>query len=316
MLHKFLYVCLSAAMLAGSSPLPTTSTSSSDASSGLRPDVVTFRKEVVEVHLAFAVQDAHHRLVPNIAQNDIAVLEDGKPVAAFAGFSQNSNLPLQVALIVDRSDSMQKGFPQEQQAAQAFLSRLLRPAVDQVFLLDFANQVARSEPSGTPKLISARVEALAAGGQTALFDALYEASRQLETNASGPQPSRRVFILLSDGEDNFSRHGLPEVVEAAQRAEISIYAITAHRGRDQFEGDSVLHTLADATGGRTFVLKNYDAVDRVFSQIEDELRTQYSVTFRQTNSSRCGYHALQVLHQDPKLQVRARRGYYACPPTS
>jgi Ca-activated chloride channel family protein len=123
---------------------------------------------------------------------------------------------------------------------------------------------------------------------------------------------RRVIILLSDGEDNDSRHGRAEALELAQRLDIVIYAITAHSRRYEYQGDSILRQIAAATGGRAFVLSNFDQAEKAFVQIEAELRTQYSLTFRPGSRMPCGFHTILVRYSDRKMRVRARDGYYSC----
>jgi Ca-activated chloride channel family protein len=128
-----------------------------------------------------------------------------------------------------------------------------------------------------------------------------------------PLPVRRLLILLSDGEDNYSLHSLQEAIEAAQRNDIAIYAITVHDRRYSHPGDAVLERLAAATGGRTFVLSKIAAVDQVFTRIEDELGAQYSVWFR-SQAAHVGYHRLEVLPRTGGLRIHAREGYYSCAP--
>jgi VWFA-related protein len=221
-------------------------------------------------------------------------------------------LPLYIGLLVDRSDSMHQGFSAEQLAARRFLERVMRPDLDAVFLMDFSASTSVLElTSGNLQPISGRVTSLKTGGLTALYDVLISAAAAMTHNPEG-KPARRVIILLSDGDDNYSRSSLPEAVEAAQRANIMIYAITAHNPRYVLRGDAVLKRLAATTGGRDFILKNFGAADAAFAQIEDDLRTQYSITFHPRAANRCGYHRLQVRPQNGKLQIRARDGYFAC----
>jgi Ca-activated chloride channel family protein len=274
---------------------------------------LTIHRQVNEVHVSFTVEDRHNRPVRNIVSDEIRLFDDGEPVNSLTSFGENSNLPLRLALLVDCSDSMRKNFRQERRAAENFAQRLLRPDLDSLLLVDFAGQSSLSDVSGTPHLVNAKMEGLESAGHTALYDAIYQASIAL-SKENESQPARRVMILLSDGEDNDSRHGRAEALELAQRSDIVIYAITAHSRRYEYQGDAILRYIAEATGGRAFVLSNYDQAEKAFTQIEAELRTQYSLTFRPMTVNRCGFHNLQVRYRDRKMRVRARDGYYFCEP--
>lgn len=271
---------------------------------------VTVRKKVEEVRVEFAVRNGH-KLVTNVSRDQLTVLDNGHQPMAITTFQQEPDLPLRIALLIDCSDSMQKGFAGEQQTARRFLERFLRPSIDSVFVVDFSSSVAVSNRFSDLSRLSP-MESLEASGQTALYDAIVAASTWFDKQAPEPKPTRRVIILLSDGEDNYSRSNLEEAIQAAQRSDAVVYAITAHSSRFEYQGDPVLRKLGDATGGRAFILNNYDRAERVFSEIEAELRTQYSMTFRLQNTTSCGYHSIRFLPRDPKLRVQARSGYYAC----
>lgn len=275
-----------------------------------RPALI-LRKQVNEVHVSFTVEDRHKRPVRNIASDEIRLFDDGEEVTARTSFGENSDLALRLALLVDCSDSMRKNFRQERRAAADFAQRLLRPNLDSLLLVDFAGQASLFDASGSAHLVHAKMKTLEAAGHTALYDAIYEASIALGKN-NASQPVRRVMILLSDGEDNDSRHGRAEALELAQRLDIVIYAITAHSRRYEYQGDSILRQIATATGGRAFVLSNFDQAEKAFVQIEAELRTQYSLTFRPDPRRPCGFHPIQLRYTDRKMRVRARDGYYFC----
>ena len=274
---------------------------------------LTIRKQVNEVHVSFIVEDGHKRLLRDVTRDRVSVLDGGQPITNLTSFLENSDLPLRLALLIDCSDSMRKGFSKQRAAAQAFVERMLRPDIDSLVLMDFAGQSRMSEmPHASANLINTRISSLEPAGHTALYDALYEASITLQMNSAGQQPMRRVVILLSDGEDNDSRHGRAEALEMAQRADLVIYAITAHSRRYEYQGDAILRRIAEATGGRAYILSRFDQVEKVFAEIESELRTQYSLTFRPPAPNQCGFHPLQVQYRDRKMKVRARDGYFLC----
>jgi len=148
-------------------------------------------------------------------------------------------------------------------------------------------------------------------GQTALYDALYGVCQGMRAASEAP-PVRRVIIVFSDGEDNWSRHGLDDAILMALQADVTIYAITVHHGRLQLGGDKVLRRLAETTGGQAFKLKRSGTLERVFAAIEAGLRAHYLVSFRPpTAAPPPGYHTLKITVRDRKLRVQARAGYYA-----
>jgi VWFA-related protein len=312
MLNRMPAIVVGSVLLAASLPSPSGAADGSNSPPN-GAAVLTIHKQVNEVHVAFTVEDSHKRLVRNVGAGEIRLLDDGQSISSLTSFSENSDLPLQLALLVDCSDSMHKNFRRERAAAQAFVDRLLRPEMDSLLLVDFAGQATLQDISlNSAGLVNTRMSSLESAGHTALYDAVYEASSKVQRMRTRQQPVRRAMILLSDGEDNDSRHGRAEAIEMAQRAEIVIYAITAHSRRYEYQGDSILRLMAEATGGRAFVLSSFDQVGKVFAEIENELRTQYSMTFHPAAPAQCGFHPLQVQYRDRKMRVRARQGYYLC----
>jgi Ca-activated chloride channel homolog len=300
---------MGAKLLAGGPPAAPTRGS---AAATLPATSITLQRRVEEVQVIFTVREGR-RLVQDLSRDQLTVLDNGQRPAAVTAFQQDSSLPLRVALVVDHSDSMQKGFAGEQQVAREFLGRFLRPNLDSVFLVDFSTRATvRPVSLGNSQSSTVNLDNLEASGQTALYDAMLAASRRFEDQSADLAPVRRVMILLSDGEDNFSRASLAEAIEAAQRNDIAVYVVTAHNSHYEYQGDAVLRRIADSTGGRAFILKSYDGAAQVFREIEGELRTQYSMTFRPPNPRECGYHTIRIVPRDGKLRIRARDGYYAC----
>jgi len=263
-------------------------------SSGL----VTLHSRASEVRIAFRVGNGRRKSVV-LARGDITIRSENQAVTAITSFDRADDLPLQLALVVDASGSMQEIFPEERLAAEKFLKQLVRPPVDDAFVVVFA--------TGALVTHSAALEDIRPDGQTALYDTLYDVARTLE-GTRRPEPARRAIILLSDGEDNWSRRNLEEAIAAAQQADAVIYGITAHSRRYEFRGDRVLQELAEATGGRAFLLKRFDQLDKVLAVIEAELRSYYVVGFHPPSVA-CGFHDVKISVRG-KSKVRARGGYY------
>lgn len=277
-----------------------------------QPEGLTIRSQVREVQVIFTADDLRGQPVLDLRLDQVQLQQDGEAVETISDFQRDQDLALRVALLVDQSGSMQPVLAQEQQAAAEFMARITRPGRDSSLMLPFATQAGGGEPG-----VRTAPGGGALGGkkgQTALFDALLDASRQLSENRSEGVLSRRVIVLLSDGEDNYSLHGLDEVLEAAGRGGIAIYGITAHDPKHPARGDATLRQLADGTGGRAFVVRNYADAVSVFLDIERELRSQYLIAFRPPRRGRCGMHHLRLVPRQSPLTLRSREGYSDCEP--
>jgi len=294
------------------SPPPSLSPPVTNAPGSLVDAAYTIRKNVPEVRLQFTVADEHGRLISDISQTDIRILDDHVPVDHIKQFEKMSDLPLRVGLLLDVSDSMKRAMEQEKSVALAFLKRVVRPSTDRAFVMAFGDtvQIFQDPTDEVANLIGAVKQAKGPGDSTDFFDAVYSGCVS-QWKATETGPVHRVMVVISDGEDTGSRHVLDDVIAVAQRSEIQIYTLNIHLRKRYYRGDAVLQKLAEETGGRFFIANNAREADDIFSQLEQELRTQYYVSFRPQDELP-GYHALQVEVQNPKkLMVHARHGYYA-----
>ncbi len=157
------------------------------------------------------------------------------------------------------------------------------------------------------------VRALRPGGGTAMYDALYYACRDKLLKKPPSGPTRRAIILLSDGDDNQSHVTREEAIEMAQRAEAIVYTISTNVSGTKGTGDKVLERIADATGGRAFAPFQIRDVANAFAEIQEELRSQYAVSYQPADFKADGhFRTIEVVANDRKsFRVRARRGYYA-----
>jgi Ca-activated chloride channel homolog len=278
------------------------------------PSVTTIRKRVDEVNVIFTVTDKHGRFVKDLAKADFRVLDDRQPQSQVVSFSSETNLPLRVGLLIDASNSVRDRFKFEQAAAIEFLNQIVRPNFDKAFTIGFDTtpEVTQDFTDNTESL-SKGVRMLRPGGGTAMYDALYYACRDKLANTRDTGSVRRAVILLTDGEDNQSHVTREEAIEMAQRAEVIVYTISTNISGMKSHGDKVLERIADATGGRAFFPFKVEDVTDAFTQIQDELRSQYALSYRPAGFKRDGaYHSIEVLAEKHKdMHVRARRGYYA-----
>lgn len=271
----------------------------------------SFRRDIREVRLQFSVADEQGRLVQDLTPQQVRIFDNHVPVTRFNEFERAQNLPLRLGLVLDTSDSVRRALPQEKSAAASFLSRILRPQTDTAFVMAFGGNVKlwQAPTANRQELFDAIARLRQPGWGTRLFDALYMACTGESSNDG--KLAHRALIVLSDGDDTDSFRGLREVIAAAQDSETQIYALTIHSKTAADRGDQVLQRLADATGGRQYIVQSSQDLDAAFAQIEQELRTQYYVSFAPQQATP-GFHALHIELRTPqKLEVHARQGYYA-----
>src|SRR5580704_13801475 len=205
-----------------SAPVFTGDTGSAD-----QPDsVLTIKKRVDEVNVLFIATDRHGKFVRNLGEKDFTILDDHKPPTAVDSFRKETDLPLQLGLLVDTSGSVRSRFDFEQEAAVSFLQATLRPGFDKAFVMGFSSQShVMQDFTDNAKLLATGVHDLKDGGGTALYDAVYNACRDKLAKEMSDRPVRKAVIIVSDGEDNQSDHSRAQAIEMAQRAEVIIYAI-------------------------------------------------------------------------------------------
>src|SRR5579864_4311340 len=281
--------------------------------SGDETPLTTIRKRVDEVNVIFTVTDKHGRYVKALTKTDFRVLDDRQPQPSVVSFSSETNLPLRVGLLIDASNSVRDRFKFEQAAAIEFLNQIIRPNYDKAFTIGFDTtpEVTQDFTDNTEAL-SHGVRMLRPGGGTAMYDALYYACRdKLLKEDKSQVATRRAIILLSDGEDNQSRVSREEAVEMAQRAEVIIYTISTNTSGLKLRGDKILEHFAEETGGKAFFPFKIQDVADAFSQIQDELRSQYAIAYKPANFLADGkYRKIEILADNKKYKVRARKGYY------
>jgi Ca-activated chloride channel homolog len=274
----------------------------------------TIRKQVDEVNVIFTVTDKRGKFVKNLGKDDFAIRDDKKPPQAVVGFSTQTDLPLRVGLLIDVSNSVRDRFRFEQEAAIQFLNQVIRPNSDKAFVLGFdtISEVTADFTSDAAELARG-VAQLKPGGGTALYDALYYACRDKLMKIRENGPVRRAVILISDGEDNQSRVTRDESIEMAQRAEVILYAISTNTSGMQSRGDKVLQMMAEQTGGRVFFPFKIEDMADAFTDIDEELRSQYALSYKPADFQPDGrFRTIELaVVNNKKLRVRARKGYYA-----
>jgi VWFA-related protein len=277
-------------------------------------DIPRIRVGINEVNVVFTVTDRHGKRVTGLKEGDFRIVDDSKPAAEIRSFHAETNLPMQVGLLIDASNSVRDRFKFEQESAIEFLNQTIRRNFDQAMVVGFdATPEVTQDFTDNTEALAHGVRELRPGGGTALYDALYYACRDKLLKQPQAGPTRRAIILLSDGEDNLSHVSREEAIEMAQRAEAIVYTISTNVSGTKGAGDKVLERIADATGGRAFFPFQIRDVANDLAEIQEELRSQYAVSYKPADFKADGhFRTIEIVASDRKnFRVRARRGYYA-----
>ncbi len=265
------------------------------------------------VAMIFTAVDKKGHYIKDLKREDVRLLDEGKPPKRIEAFESETGLPLRVGLLIDASNSIRDRFRFEQDAAVEFLNQTLRRGSDQAFVVGFDSLSDLTQDfTDDTNMLARGVRVLRPGGGTALFDAVIQASDKLSrTHVMGP--ARKAIILLSDGDDNQSRHTRAEAIEAALRADLIIFVISTNISDSDRKGDKVLQQFAEQTGGRVFFPLRIEEVSNSFAEIQDELRSQYVVAYKPQNFEGDGRYRPVTLDAvgRPGVKLRARKGYYA-----
>jgi Ca-activated chloride channel homolog len=278
-----------------------------------RTPAVTIRKQVQEVNLVVTVTDHRGRLVRDLRSSDFNIQDNGELPKRITYFERQANLPLRIAVVVDTSSSIAESFAVEEKTAGLFLTRSLRPGSDLALVIGFANK-PRVEQSATDdtKLLSRTIRGLHVGGETAIYDAVSAAARELG-KITDLQPARRVIILITDGKDNFSQIDLQQAVEVAQRNDCFVYVLSTNTdiSSEAESAERAMKRLSEATGGNVLRANTEDNLVKAFSDLEKELRSQYAIGYTPANLARNGSFHRLVVQGPKKLRIYYREGYFA-----
>jgi VWFA-related protein len=275
----------------------------------------TITKQVNEVNVVFTVTDRHNKYVKDLTKSDFKVIDDEKPIERMNSFRREADLPLQVGLLIDASGSIRERFKFEQESAIEFLNETLRPHFDKAFVLGFDSSLEMTQDfTDSTESLSKGIRSLRPGNATRLYDAVYYACREKLLQSAQSDSVRRAIILVSDGDDNASHVTREEAIEMALRADVIIYTIsTNYAGMgDTDKNDKILERISDATGGRTFRPFQPQDVANAFAQIQDDLRSQYALSYHPADFMHDGrYRTIEIMADHKGLKVRSRHGYYA-----
>jgi len=276
------------------------------------PGVTTLRVNVNEVDLVFTVIDRKGHFVTGLQQQSFGLLDDGRPPIKVRQFAQQTNLPLRVGIMLDTSSSIRQRFQFEQEAATDFLLQVMHPA-DRAFVEGFDVQTDVSQDfTNRVDLLDTGIRRLRPGGGTALFDSMYKTCRDEMLTLKQDFAVRKAIVLVSDGDDDYSRSLESDAIKMCQRAETIVYTISTNVGPSRDKGDDVLQQIADATGGQAFYPVKIEDVAQGFHNIEEELRSQYLLVYTPADFKRDGsFRTIYLQSLDPRYSVRTKKGYFA-----
>ncbi len=274
--------------------------------------VTTIVVQANEVNLIFTVTDKKGRFITGLRRENFGLLDDGRPPIAVKDFRLAEHLPLRVGIMLDTSSSIRRRFQFEQDSAIEFLLQVLH-VNDRAFVegFDIQTDVAQGFTNNVD-LLNQGIRKLRPGGGTALFDALYKTCRDQMLTLRETSAVRRALILVSDGDDNYSRVQESEAIKMCQRAETIVYSISTNVSPSKDKGDDTLRQISEATGGQAFYPVRIEDVATGFHNIEQELRSQYSLVYTPANFKNDGsFRTIYLQALDPRYHVRANKGYFA-----
>lgn len=277
------------------------------------PQAADIRVEVNLVRILATVKNPAGQLVGSLDKSDFTVFDNGVP-QQISIFERRTEQPLSVALLIDISGSTAKELKYETESVSRFLRALFSEGNpnDAVALYSFNYQVVKQNHfTRNHGSLEHSLKTLKAEAGTSLYDAIYLTAQDLE-NREG----RRVMIIVTDGGDTTSSKDFHAALQSAQLADAVIYPvlvvpITNDAGRN-IGGENALTTLAAGTGGRVFLPSVGAELDRAFTEIILDLRTQYLLAYypKDVPLTKNRFHQLKVRVSRPNLQVLARNGYY------
>lgn len=281
--------------------------------------------KTVEVRLPVTVKDKKKNLVLGLQRDDFTVLEDGVPQEVTFFSDEKNNPPVYVGVLMDTSPSTAGKINFSKDSAKNFLYTVLRLRKDKAAFMTFDNEVNLLQDfTDKQDLLDRAVDKVKkAGSQTALYDAVWQFSDEKLRAA----PGRRVIVIITDGDDTFSRADLKDAIDIAQRTETTVFAISTKAGfggsvpgvelgQVKDKGDKDLVRLCEETGGSAFFTGDQLALERSFKKISEELQSQYVVTYRPANQAYDGkLRKVEVRFKDAQKEkdykITAKKEYRA-----
>ena len=283
--------------------------------------------QTFEVRLPVTVVEKKKKknLVTGLIRGDFSVFEDGVQQEVTFFTDEKTNPPIYVGVLMDTSPSTAGKMGFSKRAAKDFIYTVTRLRKDKAAFMTFDNEInLRQDFTDKLDLLDKAVDNIKkTGSQTALYDAVWTFSDEKLRNA----PGRRVIVVITDGDDTFSRADLKDAIDIAQRTETTIFAISTkggflgsvpgvEAGTVKDKGDKLLTQLCEDTGGEAFFTNSILELEKSFNKISEELRSQYIITYRPANQNYDGRERkVEVRFNDKektdKYRIRTKASYRA-----
>ncbi|HWK10012.1 MAG TPA: VWA domain-containing protein [Vicinamibacterales bacterium] len=274
----------------------------------LKPVEVQDETHVGSVLLEASVQDKTGRFISGLAAKDFRVSEDGQPQTL--ELTQQEEVPSNLAVLVDSSQSMSRRVDFVREAAQR-LASYMRPK-DRMLVVPFSRHLGPiTGPTDDKKTVGEAVAAIAPKGGTAIMDSLIELSAQLK-----PLPGRNAIVLITDGYDENSEQNVGAALQACKDAQATVYVVgIGGVAGISIKGQRVLKQIADATGGRLFLPAREEQLPAIHELIADDVQHRYMVTYTPKNQELDGrWRKISLETTKPDYVVHTRPGYFAPAP--
>jgi VWFA-related protein len=249
--------------------------------------------KVFEVRLPVTVTQKKD-LITGLTRGDFLVFEDGVQQEVTFFSDEKTNPPVFVGVLMDTSPSTAGKLGFSKEAAANFLYSVIQLRKDKGAFMTFDHEVnLRQDFTDKLDLLQKAVDKVKkTGSQTALYDAVWQFADEKLRNV----PGRRVIVVITDGDDTFSRADLKDAIDIAQRTETTIFGISTkagflgtvpgvEAGTIKDKGDKFLTQLCEETGGEVFFTGDILALERAFKKISEELKSQYLITYRPANQN-------------------------------
>lgn len=269
---------------------------------------LTFRSEVTEVRVTFSTTDQKNRIVSNVQPSDFAIIDQDRVVHDFRSFARSEYTRLNVAVLVDASDSIKPRFQQELSKVVELLGQANGVPEDSLSVVSVRGLKPTMLCQGNCRALDmgAQFPAVQKGGQTPLYDSIVFASRAL-AQASDIH-TRRILVIFSDGADTISLRSLDDAIDSTIEGDVAVYSVDVSGAPHARQGSAVLRALATNSGGRYFTAEA--GTDKVLDAILEDLHTTFTVAYKMPTPAE-GFHQLRILPtHDLGLQFHCRRGYY------
>lgn len=276
----------------------------------------------VNVHLPVTVMDSKTgRYITDLKQADFQILEDKVPQTIEGFFAED--LPVDLAVLMDTSNSVKPKLKFEKDAAISFLQTVLRARKDRALFVTFDSEIELHQDfTDRIDLLSKAIDKAVARGETRMYDAIYQVCEE-KMLAVRDEGRRRAMVIITDGEDTISDRSLQDAIEIAERSNTVVFVISTkaggffgvQMGTVDTKEDKELKKLADETGGRAFFTAEVIALEKSFSTVARELRSQYLIAYSPSNDKFDGkFRQIEVRLPGRKdLKARTKKGYTALP---